>query len=211
MSEGTPLPPPPPTDGEELYYADYLDESMLPDIQRLVSKDLSEPYSVFLYRYFLHNWPTLCVCAYVRPKGSAERGTMVATIVCKAEEEADCFRGYIAMLAVDSAHRKKGIGLELATQGIDRMVDMGCDEVMLEAELTNVGALALYEKLGFARDERLGRYYLNGGDAYRLKLWIDKYSPKGLEARIRREEEAAGGGGGGGAAEEEEAGEGGVV
>jgi peptide alpha-N-acetyltransferase len=90
------------------------------------------------------------------------------------------------------------------------MVDMGCDEVMLEAELTNVGALALYEKLGFARDERLGRYYLNGGDAYRLKLWIDKYSPKGLEARIRREEEAARGGGGG-AAEEEEAGEGGVV
>ena len=28
---------------------------------------------------------------------------------------------------------------------------------------TNLGALSLYEKLGFARDEKLARYYLNGG------------------------------------------------
>ena len=165
-------------EAEELYYADYRDESMLPEIQALVSKDLSEPYSVFLYRYFLYSWPSLCVCAYVRPKGSTEQGRMIATIVCKAEEESDCFRGYIAMLAVDSKHRKKGIALELATRGIDRMVLMGCDEVVLEAEMTNLGALALYEKLGFVRDERLGRYYLNGGDAYRLKLWIDKPPPE---------------------------------
>ena len=43
---------------------------------------------------------------------------------------------------------------------------------MLEAEESNVGALTLYERLGFVRDERLGRYYLNGSDAYRLKLWV---------------------------------------
>jgi len=176
-------------DEEELYYADYKDESMLPEIQGLVSKDLSEPYSVFLYRYFLINWPSLCVCAYARPKGSSAdvQGKMIATIVCKAEDESDCFRGYIAMLAVDSKHRKKGIALELATRGIDRMVLMGCDEVVLEAELTNIGAQALYEKLGFVRDERLGRYYLNGGDAFRLKLWIDKV-PKEVTERL---EEAA--------------------
>lgn len=171
----------------ELYYTDYKDESMLPDIQGLVSKDLSEPYSVFLYRYFLYNWPTLCICAYVRPKDSPPevQGKMIATIVCKAEEEADCFRGYIAMLAVDSTHRKKGIALELATRGIDRMVLMGCDEVVLEAEMSNVGALALYDKLGFVRDERLGRYYLNGGDAYRLKLWVDRLPAEVLERRMR--------------------------
>jgi hypothetical protein len=29
----------------------------------MVDKDLSEPYSVFTYRYFLHNWPGLCICA----------------------------------------------------------------------------------------------------------------------------------------------------
>lgn len=190
------LPPPPPAEESdlELYYVDYKDESMLPDIQGLVSKDLSEPYSVFLYRYFLHNWPTLCVCAYVKPRGAGdEAGRMIATIVCKAEEESDCFRGYIAMLAVDSAHRKKGIALELATRGIDRMVLMGCDEVMLEAEASNAGALALYEKLGFVRDERLERYYLNGGDAYRLKLWIDRrLGPDGEEEEAEEEEEREG-------------------
>ena len=40
----------------------------------------------------------------------------------------------------------------------------------LEAEVTNKGALALYGRLGFVRAKRLFRYYLNGVDAFRLKL-----------------------------------------
>lgn len=40
----------------------------------------------------------------------------------------------------------------------------------LEAEVTNKGALALYGRLGFIRAKRLFRYYLNGVDAFRLKL-----------------------------------------
>ncbi len=47
---------------------------------------------------------------------------------------------------------------------------MGCAEVILETETTNTIALSLYEKLGFARDERLFKYYLNGADAFRLCL-----------------------------------------
>lgn len=38
--------------------------------------------------------------------------------------------------------------------------------------MTNTGALRLYEKLGFLCDKRLYRYYLNGNDALRLKLWL---------------------------------------
>ena len=40
--------------------------------------------------------------------------------------------------------------------------------------MSNKKALALYEKLGFMRVEKLGRYYLNGGDAYRLKFFVAK-------------------------------------
>ena len=29
------------------------------------------------------------------------------------------------------------------------------------------------QRLGFAREERLLKYYLNGVDAFRLKLWFD--------------------------------------
>ena len=45
-------------------------------------------------------------------------------------------------------------------------------QVVLETEVTNKAALSLYENLGFVRDRYLHQYYLNGVDAYRLKLWL---------------------------------------
>ena len=39
----------------------YANEDQLGDIMVLMSKDLSEPYSVFTYRYFLHQWPKYCL------------------------------------------------------------------------------------------------------------------------------------------------------
>lgn len=84
-------------------------------------------------------------------------------------------QGYIAMLAVDSGYRKRGIGSSLAKIAIARMRDKyKCDEVILEAELTNKGALGLYGKLGFVREKRLRKYYLNGNDAFKLTLWFPK-------------------------------------
>jgi ribosomal protein S18 acetylase RimI-like enzyme len=61
------------------------------------------------------------------------------------------------------------IYIQLAEIGIERMVAMGCEEVVLEAESDNMGALKLYEKLGFVRDEKLGRYYLHGGTYLRTR------------------------------------------
>jgi len=40
---------------------------------------------------------------------------------------------------------------------ISRMVADHAEEVVLEAEVTNHGALALYRGLGFVRDKRLHR------------------------------------------------------
>ncbi|CAM9403681.1 unnamed protein product, partial [Hapterophycus canaliculatus] len=145
----------------------YQDERQLSDIMSLVDRDLSEPYSIFTYRYFLHNWPGLCFVAK-----AGER--TVGSIVCKAERELedDPLTGYIAMLAVDTAFRKHGIGTALASRAIEAMRDLGCEEVVLETEVTNQGALNLYTRLGFSKNERLIKYYLNGVDAFRLKLWF---------------------------------------
>ncbi|ERE92630.1 N-alpha-acetyltransferase 30, NatC catalytic subunit-like protein [Cricetulus griseus] len=60
----------------------------------------------------------------------------------------------------------------LVKKAIYAMVEGDCDEVVLETEITNKSALKLYENLGFVRDKRLFRYYLNGVDALRLKLWL---------------------------------------
>jgi hypothetical protein len=52
----------------ELRYIQYehaLEKKYLPSIRALISKDLSEPYSIYVYRYFLYQWGDLCfmVCS----------------------------------------------------------------------------------------------------------------------------------------------------
>ena len=46
---------------------EYEKENTLGRIIELITKDLSEPYSIYTYRYFIHNWPFLCfmVCLFV--------------------------------------------------------------------------------------------------------------------------------------------------
>ena len=82
--------------------------------------------------------------------------------------------GYIGMLAVEKPYRKSGIGTALVHHAISRMKDMGCTSVRLETEVSNKSAMRLYEdRFGFVREELLVKYYLNWGDAYRLRLWLD--------------------------------------
>jgi hypothetical protein len=47
----------------ELRYIQYdssLESQYLPSIRALIGKDLSEPYSIYVYRYFLYQWGDLC-------------------------------------------------------------------------------------------------------------------------------------------------------
>ncbi|XP_062082631.1 N-alpha-acetyltransferase MAK3 [Humulus lupulus] len=150
-------------EASEIEYVSYGGEHHLPLIMGLVDSELSEPYSIFTYRYFVYLWPQLSFLAF-------HRGRCVGTVVCKMGEHRNTFRGYIAMLVVIKPYRGKGIATELVTRSIQVMMESGCEEVTLEAEVTNKGALALYGRLGFVRAKRLFRYYLNGVDAFRLKL-----------------------------------------
>ncbi|XP_016099373.1 N-alpha-acetyltransferase 30-like [Sinocyclocheilus grahami] len=127
---------------DSIRYVRYESELQMPDIIRLITKDLSEPYSIYTYRYFIHNWPQLCflVC------------------ILSFREQYGCT--YFLL------------GTNLVKKAIYAMVEGDCDEVVLETEITNKSALKLYENLGFVRDKRLFRYYLNGVDALRLKLWL---------------------------------------
>jgi hypothetical protein len=45
---------------EGITYKTYTNEKQLDWIVELMKKDLSEPYSVYTYRYFINQWPDLC-------------------------------------------------------------------------------------------------------------------------------------------------------
>lgn len=89
----------------------------MPDIMQLIQKDLSEPYSIYTYRYFIHNWPNLCFLA------TNNSNKCVGTIVCKLDTHKVVKRGYIAMLAVDKDHRKLKIGTTLVQKAIEVSFD----------------------------------------------------------------------------------------
>ena len=141
----------------------------LPQIRELITKDLSEPYSIYVYRYFLYQWAELCYMALDENDGRR----LVGVVICKLEpHRGGPLRGYIAMLATKEAHRGKGIAITLVSKAIDLMIEKNADEIALETEETNTAAMKLYEKLGFLRSKKLHRYYLNGNSAYRLLLYL---------------------------------------
>mmetsp|Transcript_26053 Transcript_26053/g.42023 ORF Transcript_26053/g.42023 Transcript_26053/m.42023 type:complete len:159 (+) Transcript_26053:230-706(+) len=148
----------------------------------MIDKDLSEPYSIYTYRYFILGWPKLCIIAY----DEDQEDKMVGVIVCKADmTRRNQYRGYIAMLAVDTTLRRRGLGSTLVKLGLKGMVELDCDEAVLETEITNHAAMRLYQNLGFYRDKRLTKYYLNGVDAFRLKLWLkDTSESQGLADQV---------------------------
>ena len=49
-------------------------------------------------------------------------------------------------------------------------------QVILETEYDNLAAISLYESIGFIREKRLYRFYLNGKDAFRLVLAVPPLS-----------------------------------
>jgi len=48
------------TKDSTIKYVVYESERQMESIMQLITKDLSEPYSIYTYRYFIHNWPKLC-------------------------------------------------------------------------------------------------------------------------------------------------------
>ena len=84
----------------------YRKEEDLKYVMRLIEKELSEPYHIYTYRYFLHDWPDLSFLAWWD-------GQAVGVIVCKLDRHmrgSRLMRGYIAMLSVDPRYRGRGIG-----------------------------------------------------------------------------------------------------
>ncbi|KAI9837861.1 MAG: N-alpha-acetyltransferase 30 [Sarea resinae] len=156
-----------PSDLQYVQYHSSKEDEYLSAIRQLISRDLSEPYSIYVYRYFLYQWGDLCYMTL------DQHGNVVGVVVSKLElHRGGPLRGYIAMLAVKQEYRGKGIATKLVRMAIDAMIERDADEIALETEVTNTAAMKLYERLGFLRSKRLHRYYLNGNTAFRLVLYV---------------------------------------
>lgn len=115
----------------ELTYIRYdaaLENTYVPAMRSLISQELSEPYSIYVYRYFLYQWGELCYLAM--DKSRPENDQMVGVVVSKLEpHRGGPLRGYIAMLAVREEYRGKGIATRLVRMSIDAMIEREADEV----------------------------------------------------------------------------------
>ena len=61
----------------DVRFVQYTDEeSQMAPLMDLIDKELSEPYSIFTYRYFINNWPKLCFLAHLGEQ-------CIGVVICK--------------------------------------------------------------------------------------------------------------------------------
>ena len=135
----------PPSSTVKLQYIQYTPEkedAYLSQIRDLISKDLSEPYSIYVYRYFLAEWGDLCFLVSsanpqhhaklncVLPKALDQHENLIGVVICKLERHKGAqLRGYIAMLVVLGEHRGKRVATKLVKMAIEAMISKEADEV----------------------------------------------------------------------------------
>ena len=108
---------------ELITYRPFESEEDLKTIISMIEKELSEPYPIYTYRYFVHKWPSLAELAYLKSDPTKCIGCIISKLEPHAKvDEMSYNRGYIAMLAVDPDHRRLGLGRKLVERNIEAMI-----------------------------------------------------------------------------------------
>jgi ribosomal protein S18 acetylase RimI-like enzyme len=79
-------------------------------------------------------------------------GELGGAIVGSAMGGYDGHRGWVNYLAVDTAHRRLGLGRALMSALETRLLELGCPKLNLQVRDDNTAALAFYERLGYRQD-----------------------------------------------------------
>lgn len=67
----------------------------------------------------------------------------------------------VLQITVASAYQRQGIATQLLSLSKKKAQSLGCKRVVLEVRETNLGAIALYQRLGFQLDGVRKNYYRN--------------------------------------------------
>ena len=119
------------------------------------------------------------------------RGAQPAGVITLSTvgEVADLHRVVVA-----PAYRRQGLALRMVRAGMLAVRHLGARLVMLEVEYTNLGAIALYQRLGFEQVRVRRDYYGADRDAlvlrlYELETWPGRFAEavRDTEADLMRE------------------------
>ena len=130
----------------------------LPSVIAIERRAFPTPWSLAMFVLELSKPSGICLAA------EDETG-LVGYLVCARYEEV----WHLMNVAVDAPHRRRGIASEL----IDRLFEEagGDARFTLEVRVSNLPAIAMYERIGFRSAGRRRSYYHdNGEDA--LIMWL---------------------------------------
>ena len=67
----------------------------------------------------------------------------------------DGHRGWVHLVAVDPALRRRGVGSALMSEAEVRLAALGCPKLNLQVRGDNAGVVPFYESLGYRVEERI--------------------------------------------------------
>jgi ribosomal-protein-alanine N-acetyltransferase len=133
----------------------------LEDVDAIEQRSYQTPWSRSMFASELAKSTSICL-------GAVEGSRLVGYVINSRYVDA----WHVMNVAVDPDYQRRGI----ATQLLERLFELTADDerrgYTLEVRVSNLDAIALYEKLGFeARGARRGYYTDNREDA--LIMWRD--------------------------------------
>ena len=146
----------------------------IPSVIEVNMNTLPEHYSDYFYYEILSEYPETFLVAELH-------GVLVGYIMCRIEygfsqlkRLALARKGHVVSVAVEEAHRGKGIGTGLILSSHAEMVKKSATECYLEVRVSNAQAIALYQRIGYKITGRLEAYYRDGEGALLMAAPVGK-------------------------------------
>jgi ribosomal protein S18 acetylase RimI-like enzyme len=119
--------------------------------------DADEPQVIDLWRRVLpdaapHNDPATSIrrkCAVQRELFLVAVDDNGAAVIGTVMGGSDGHRGWVYSVAVDPAHRRRGVGSALIRRLEALLKELDCPKVNLQVRASNAATVAFYEKLGY--------------------------------------------------------------
>lgn len=138
------------------------------DFRHLITIE-GESFSKGYSRYFLKMIPILFAnTSYIAIEDQCPQGYVAAAF------QQGSGKGWILSLAVRPQYRQLGLGKRLMEAGLNSLAAEGAREVFLSVAPGNHGAIALYESLGFAVEDKAEGYFGPGETRLLMKMTLGK-------------------------------------